>query len=747
MPVEIYPSAAKIKRNGVYQNLPAFVSESDDNAAQQMIATAESSNVAQYKHEVGDYFRLNDVLYETTYTINIGDNIVVGTNCKVAVLADNISIIKNDSNTLKNTIKEFGGIESISYTDQPGRKFITSNGVITNASGTYHITEPIPVEANTEVHFKARGAASNFAMISTCDSDGSSIIPRLLGNADGQEHDYIYTTQQDEYIILGYNYSYDAVLTFLFSISPSRLSTSMVEKHAENQVTAANIKSAFHLTDVVNGVEVLSGQYMLNFDTTTNKYLIGYNKNYYQIRVDLDVINSTVIAPDFNWTISPNYYLACMTDENGVKVGGYLTGNSTTHSYEFIAVTTDGETISIDFARAKFNYPNAKYFYIGMVYTHDYKWTFSEPQKSLEWLKLTDSQINAIINDVFSQIDIVLPKKIYAVQDHQLVVFDKNIVGVRNLNDYYVRYSLTGSLISSSHQFNRFASIEPESTTPTGDYTLTVMLRNKYNSELFKSKSTVVSVIPDSAVTGKKVIFIGDSLTQAAYYPAEIQHNLSDSGITSIGTRTGTVTIGGQQLTVNHEGRSGWGSRDYCTKETFNGITNAFWNPNTSKFDFSYYMEQNSFSDIDAVVIFLGTNSTSAELMATAVEEIQEMITSIHEYDENIKIFVTPPCPSASQDGFGAVTHINGGTQGGYDVAQKKLTNNYITAFDDTETNVFFIPAYISLDTEYDYPTRDEAVTDRNPAIVTRQINQVHPSVYGYLHIADVIYNTLLSQL
>lgn len=109
MPVEIYPSAAKIKRNGVYQNLPAFVNENNDNAAQQMIATAESSNVAQYKHEVGDYFRLNNVLYKTTSTINIGDSIVVGTNCEVAVLANNVSLIEKDNTEIKDSIIELNG--------------------------------------------------------------------------------------------------------------------------------------------------------------------------------------------------------------------------------------------------------------------------------------------------------------------------------------------------------------------------------------------------------------------------------------------------------------------------------------------------------------------------------------------------------------------------------------------------------------------------------------------------------------
>ena len=93
MSIELYPSIAKIKRNGVYENLPGFVPETGSVATQQMIATAESSATAQYVHNKSEYFRLNDTLYQAIAKINVGDTIVVGTNCEVAVIGNDLSKI------------------------------------------------------------------------------------------------------------------------------------------------------------------------------------------------------------------------------------------------------------------------------------------------------------------------------------------------------------------------------------------------------------------------------------------------------------------------------------------------------------------------------------------------------------------------------------------------------------------------------------------------------------------------------
>lgn len=95
MSIQLYPSIAKIKRNGVYENLPGFVPETGSIATQQMIATSESSATAQYVHNKGEYFRLNDTLYQAIVKINVGDSIVVGTNCEVAVLGNDVTHIAN----------------------------------------------------------------------------------------------------------------------------------------------------------------------------------------------------------------------------------------------------------------------------------------------------------------------------------------------------------------------------------------------------------------------------------------------------------------------------------------------------------------------------------------------------------------------------------------------------------------------------------------------------------------------------
>ena len=95
MSIQLYPSIAKIKRNGVYENLPGFVPETGAVATQQMIATSESSATAQYVHNKGEYFRLNDTLYQAIVKINVGDAIVVGTNCEVAVIGNDLTHVAN----------------------------------------------------------------------------------------------------------------------------------------------------------------------------------------------------------------------------------------------------------------------------------------------------------------------------------------------------------------------------------------------------------------------------------------------------------------------------------------------------------------------------------------------------------------------------------------------------------------------------------------------------------------------------
>ena len=67
----------------------------DGAAAQAMIAGAETSTTSAHAYAIGDYFRLNGVLYQATAPIAIGDTISSGTNCAVAVLGNDVSELKN----------------------------------------------------------------------------------------------------------------------------------------------------------------------------------------------------------------------------------------------------------------------------------------------------------------------------------------------------------------------------------------------------------------------------------------------------------------------------------------------------------------------------------------------------------------------------------------------------------------------------------------------------------------------------
>lgn len=108
MSINIYPSIAKVKRNGVYENLPGFVQQSGDADIEAMIATKETASIAQYAHPQGSYFILNDVLYQADVDIPVSGTIAVGTNCHVAVLANDVVTAKNDVKDLNSSIENFG---------------------------------------------------------------------------------------------------------------------------------------------------------------------------------------------------------------------------------------------------------------------------------------------------------------------------------------------------------------------------------------------------------------------------------------------------------------------------------------------------------------------------------------------------------------------------------------------------------------------------------------------------------------
>ena len=104
MPIELYPNIAKVKRNGVYQNLPGFAQASSDTDIEAMIANSETSTTAQYPHPQYSFFILNDVFYQATENIAVNDIIAVGTNCIVSNIANILYINEKNINNIEESI-------------------------------------------------------------------------------------------------------------------------------------------------------------------------------------------------------------------------------------------------------------------------------------------------------------------------------------------------------------------------------------------------------------------------------------------------------------------------------------------------------------------------------------------------------------------------------------------------------------------------------------------------------------------
>ena len=336
----------------------------------------------------------------------------------------------------------------------------------------------------------------------------------------------------------------------------------------------------------------------------------------------------------------------------------------------------------------------------------------------------------------------VLPLKSAAVVGHEWNLYFDNVIS--GLSDQYsvVTDISPARLKKNAIQFEECLRILPEEE---GEYQIRLRLISRVNGETVDEGSFTLYVLSDQKLPKAKVLFLGDSLTSSGIFPAEIQYNLSHGRIVSLGTLSTTAEIGEETLTVQHEGRAGWSASNYINDEEFAGKTNAFWNPDTKRFDFEWYMKQTGMEIPDMVFLGLGTNGMSEENRKNAVRDLELMIESIHAFRPELPIYVSLIAPPASQDGTGSQVGLQNAAQ--TKLGQLAMIRLYLERFENREDHVDVFPLYFNLDRLNDFENRKEALSARNPKQVVRQNNNVHPNQYGYLKFADVYYSTIVYEL
>lgn len=242
-----------------------------------------------------------------------------------------------------------------------------------------------------------------------------------------------------------------------------------------------------------------------------------------------------------------------------------------------------------------------------------------------------------------------------------------------------------------------------------------------------------------------KGIFIGDSFTEAGKYLKNLIDTCTSNGITLQSIGTISTTVSGS--VINHEGRSGWKTSDYATKATVtisgNERANPFWH--NDAFDFSYYMSNQGYSNIDFVAVFTGVNDSIADSAETILSALTTIINSIRTYSATIPIllWLTPTRCIAPTSGIKRRYYNQAFTLVDCDQAQR-FNCVVVDNFSDA-SNVTIVPVGFNVDPMYDYVLTEQ---NRNTENTTQKrymcSDPIHLNNNGYKHISDVIYGTVL---
>ncbi|MBQ8212546.1 MAG: hypothetical protein IJZ80_00930 [Clostridia bacterium] len=263
--------------------------------------------------------------------------------------------------------------------------------------------------------------------------------------------------------------------------------------------------------------------------------------------------------------------------------------------------------------------------------------------------------------------------------------------------------------------------------------TLSVKVQKRVDGELrtIHERSVSVTVVDaqtDLSLTG---IVIGDSRISDGTLVSALKNDLSN--LTLLGTRS--------FHDIPHEGRGAWSTAHYLERESLtiagSVVPNAFYNPATGGFDFTYYMNQNySAAALDFVVINLGANDNFSK---ASVGNIEKMVQSIQGYaaakGKSVKIFVMTEYLSPA-DGYYLEQSSNTDVDAKRDKQFKYFT--YLdAAFSGREDEgVYLLPNYLAIDSWTD---RLRKTVTTSSGEEQRIFDVVHLGRNGYLKEAAMI--------
>ena len=339
-------------------------------------------------------------------------------------------------------------------------------------------------------------------------------------------------------------------------------------------------------------------------------------------------------------------------------------------------------------------------------------------------------------------VSLEIPDTIYAVVGYETNIYWNAAVKCGNIKDYKVLVTGEGENVGNRWRY-----------TPSATETFNISILVKNQSMRTVAKKTVSVVAKAKAVgtaTTIKAIHIGDSMIDNQYHIPELIADFTGTNI--------TYDTYGTENDGRDEGRGGWTSSMYLTTASDSGVVNAFYNPTSETFDFSYYMSQHSsIPTPDYVFIFLGTNDVKGTSTMDGLQyqaggtskNIETMIQSIKDYNSSIKVCVCAPAIGAEEQyPYGLYLGDNRIKQPLHRYGIQLQVETMMNKFCGRESEgIYFIPTGISLDNVNGFPTTEVPASARITTEITVQSDMYHPTSEGYHQFADAEFCFIRNQL
>lgn len=380
------------------------------------------------------------------------------------------------------------------------------------------------------------------------------------------------------------------------------------------------------------------------------------------------------------------------------------------------STTTDDETV---YNILTYHYEYSDFKWLGKVKNENMD-NDSVDTAQVKQLSITYEKLNADIRTKLVDYNgsIIMPSLLVlpsgkTIDFHYLNVF-------RNVNPSKLNYAS----ISRGTKYDGFTRYSL--TDSDTDFSATIAGYLASETGVSYSKNIDVKIAKNVA-SNKKILFIGDSITAQGAYIGKLSEMYSD--FTFLGTLL-TTGVDNEYSGTPCEGRGGWAAYNYCNNASFSGYTNPFYN---GGFDFSYYMQNQGYSDVDVVFINLGTNDpvrgdgTITQMLSC----YNQMINSIKSFNSSIKIMLW--LPTARAIAYNSL----------HSELNKALERNeaLISEFDNKQNeNIILIPVNCCVDPYRDYHFTESVASQYNSDVVKITTDSVHPALSGHMKMADLIY-------